>query len=553
MEEFFMYSVFQQTKKFNKIKTPDAVTFATGCSQTVMKVFCNENIKTDGEYIIKSVIDKSKEFTFIENDSILTDEKYRLEIEENEAVITASCEKGLYRGAYALAKILKSDEFYTGEIIDYPLFGVRGYIEGFYGKPWTAEERVSVMRLAAKYGMSTYYYAPKDDVYHREKWNIPYPEKELKELTDLFLFAKENFIDFYWCIGPGLSYEYSSDSDFRLLYNKLLQLYEIGIRNFGLLFDDIPDILQHEADKEKFDDVVSAQTYLINRLYRELKEHDKSIKLTVCPTQYSGDTDSYYISKFGRSISTDVDIFWTGEEICSRVLRSSDARDLIRSTGHKPLYWDNYPVNDCEMFDRMHLDGIQGRDRDLYKYSAGFISNVMEYAECTKIPLITICDYLWNPYAYDKAKSTANAHKIILGEEKAEKFAYMADHLGVSCLTQYTSNRMSAMTHRVWDLYNSGNESMAIEELRAYIEKMHECSEMMHDKSVPLFKELDRWCQKYDMAFELMTCIYEMLARPDEAAKKLLEDKLEQYNYTGVPLTGFCLRELANRALTVTY
>ncbi len=553
MEEFFMYSVFQQSKKLNRIKTPEAVTFDDSCSETAKKVFCTEGIKKDGEYIIRTVLDKSREFTFIENENILTDEKYKLQIKENEAIITASCEKGFFRGANTLAAILKSGEVYTGEIIDYPLFGVRGYIEGFYGKPWTDEQRFSVMHLAAKHGMNTYYYAPKDDIYHREKWKIPYPEKELRELSDLLKYAEEYFIDFYWCIGPGLSYVYSSDADFDALYNKLLQLYKMGVRNFGLLFDDIPDSLKHEADKEKFPDVVSAQTYLINRLYRELKKLDNSIKLTVCPTQYSGDTDSYYIAKFGKSIPTDVDIFRTGEEICSRVLRSSDARDLIRSTGHKPLYWDNYPVNDCEMFDRMHLDGIQGRDRDLYKYSAGFISNVMEYAECTKIPLLTICDYLWNPYAYDKEKSTTNAHKIILGEEKAEKFAYMADHLGVSCLTQYTSNKMSAMTHRVWDLYNSGDKTTAIEELVTYIKKMYECSEMMHDKSVPLFVELDRWCRKYDMACDLLMCIYEMLARSGEPEKKLLAEKLEEYNYTGVPLTGFCLRELANRALTVKY
>ena len=47
------------------------------------------------------------------------------------------------------------------------------------------------MKLMASYGMNTYFYAPKDDIYHRAKWRELYPENELTQLKNLFkVFTK---------------------------------------------------------------------------------------------------------------------------------------------------------------------------------------------------------------------------------------------------------------------------------------------------------------------------------------------------------------------------
>jgi hyaluronoglucosaminidase len=101
--------------------------------------------------------------------------------------------------------------------------------------------------------MNTYYYAPKDDPYHRDKWQELYPEKELSQLAELSSMCEENFIDFHFCIAPGLSMKYTSQEDFEKLFRKVKQLYNIGIRNFGLLLDDIPENLWFEEDIEAFD------------------------------------------------------------------------------------------------------------------------------------------------------------------------------------------------------------------------------------------------------------------------------------------------------------
>lgn len=490
----------------------------------------------------------SRRTTYIDEISRLTDEKYFITVTENKVLIEASCEKGVFRAAHTLAKLVKNGEIKTGTIEDYPLFIKRGYIEGFYGNTWKNEKRVSVMKLMASYGMNSFFYAPKDDLYHREKWRELYPEKELAELKSLFDVAKENRLDFYWAVGPGLTYKYTSDSDFEQLINKFMSLYDIGIRGFGLLLDDISWEFQYEEDSKAFDGIVDAHIYLVNKTYNALKKIDPAITLTVCPTQYSGDANGYYVSKFGSGIPSDVSLFWTGAEICSRVLTVGEADELMRSAKHRPLYWDNYPVNDCEMFQEMHLGALIGRDKELYKHCEGLISNVMEYAECSKIPLMTVADFLWNPTAYNPEKSLKNAHREMLGDD-AELFGYFADHLGVSCLSKYSSAFMSETLMKIAFLETSGKKDQAFALFEDYISSMRKCLALISDTSVPLFEEMQKWVRKFSMCCDLLDAIYEARKDPSDRTKAALAEMLEKYNSDAVVLTGFCLREAAEKTL----
>ncbi len=515
---------------------------------TAEKVFAAYSLPVSGGYNVALNCISNKKTTYVDEISRLTDEKYFITVSENGAVIEASCEKGIFRAAHTLAKLITNGELKTGELEDYPLFKKRGYIEGFYGNTWESKKRVSVMKLMAANGMNAFFYAPKDDLYHREKWRELYPSEELLELKALFETAKENFLDFHWAVGPGLTYKYSSDSDFEKLIAKFMSLYDIGIRNFGLLLDDIPWEFQYEEDSAAFAEVVEAHVYLINKTYAALKKVDPSTTLTVCPTQYSGDENGYYISKFGSGIPSDVDLFWTGAEICSRVLTVREADELMRAAKHRPLYWDNYPVNDCEMYHEMHLGALIGREKDLYKHCEGLISNVMEYAECSKIPLMTVADYLWNPLAYNPDDSLKNAHKTILGDD-AELFGYFADHLGVSCLSKYSSAFMGEKLMQVAFLESCGKKEEALACLADYIANMRKCLALISNTSVPLFEEMQKWVRKFSMCCDLLDAIYDAHSNPCSQTKEALSETLEKYNSDAVILTGFCLREAAEKTL----
>ena len=243
-------------------------------------------------------------------------------------------------------------------------------------------------------------------------------------------------------------------------------------------------------------------------------------------------------------------MFWTGAEICSRILTVRESDELFRSTNHKPLFWDNFPVNDCEMFQEMHLGAVIGRDKELYKACEGLISNVMEYAECSKIPLMTIADYLWNPTAYNPDESLKNAHREILGE-KADLFKYFADHLGVSCLSKYSSAFMSEKLSHINFLLSSGDKDGALKEFKEYNANMRKCLEMLEDTSVELFKEMAKWVKKFSMCCDLLDAIYNQWENPSEDNYNILKDLTEKYNSDGTILTGFCLREAAEKTLNL--
>ncbi len=543
-----IYPIPQKYCLGNKKISVNSVKLSGEFEGVARRVFNNFNISENGDFNVVFKYVNSKKTTYADEIRRLTDEKYIITISSNQIVCEAACEKAAFRGANTLARLILSGETAEGIIEDYPLFKKRGYIEGFYGPTWENEKRVSVMKLMASNGMNTFYYAPKDDIYHREKWSELYPEKEYSELKALFSIAQENFIDFYWAVGPGLTYQYTSEEDFNLLINKIKSIYDIGVRNFGLLLDDIPWEFQYEEDEKEFDSIADAHIFLVNKVYTALKDIDGNISLTVCPTQYSGAADGYYISKFGSGIPADVDIFWTGAEICSRVLTVREADELKYFSKHTPLYWDNFPVNDCEMFQEMHLGAIQGRDKELYKHCEGIISNVMEYAECSKIPLLTFADFLWNPVKYNPENSLENAHKVILGEN-AQLFSFFADHLGVSCLSKYSSAFMSKTLAYISFLEAKGKKEESLLYLAEYIKNMKASLALISDTSVPLFKELSKWVKKFSMCCDLLDTIYNAKAKPSAKTEKELREKLEKYNSDAVILTGFCLRECAEKTL----
>ena len=79
----------------------------------------------------------------------------------------------------------------------------RGVIEGFYGIPWSFEERMSMIKFLSDIEMNQYVYAPKDDPYHNVKWREPYPDDKLAEISKLADLSRNKGVHFVWSINPG--------------------------------------------------------------------------------------------------------------------------------------------------------------------------------------------------------------------------------------------------------------------------------------------------------------------------------------------------------------
>lgn len=518
-------------------------------------VDCICNSCKGGVLYVNVIEEKSRRLEYIEEARRLTGEKYIITSEKDAdnltLTVTVSCREGLFRAVNRIMQMIRDKKFFLGKVTDYPLFAVRGYIEGFYGKPWSYENRRMMLELMSFYGMNTYYYAPKDDPYHRDKWSELYPESELSALSELAALCREKFVKFHYCIAPGLSMKYSSEEDFYKLIRKAEQLYGVGIRNFGLLVDDIPEDLWFDEDKAAFDgEAVNAHIVLCDKFRNYLKEKDSGCTLTVCPLQYHGRGDEYYISKLGQGISGDIDIFWTGKNICSQEITVREAVTFENSTNRQPLYWDNFPVNDAEMYNEMHIGYLTGRESDLYRYSRGIVSNTMEYALSSRIPLLTVCDYLWNPVSYDGFESWQKACKIILGEEK-ELFMPLLDNLLTSCLKVENSPMLNETLNLAQQQFFSENITGAVATVSAYAEALEKCCITLETLDNPMVAELEPWLEKQKIALDLIKSTLAIFADNSVGNKEKTAEILKRYLAHPRTLCDFSLQAFAERILTL--
>ena len=520
----------------------------------VLGKYTDKNCKGIKLYI--DIVKKNtRQLEYIDEARRLSGEKFMISSEKTDnglaLTVTVSCREGLFRAVNRIIRMITDKKFFVGSVTDYPLFAVRGYIEGFYGKPWTHENRRMMLELMSFYGMNTYYYAPKDDPYHRDKWSELYPEKELSELSELASLCRENFVKFHYCIAPGLSMKYSSDEDFAKLMCKAEQLYSIGIRNFGLLVDDIPEDLWFDEDKEAFDgEAVNAHIVLSDKFRNFLKEKDKNCTLTVCPLQYHGRGDEYYISKLGQGISGDIDIFWTGKNICSQEITVREAVIFENATNRPPLYWDNFPVNDAEMYNEMHIGYLNGRESDLYRYSRGIVSNTMEYALSSRIPLLTVCDYLWNPVSYDGFESWQKACEIVLGEEK-ELFIPLFDNLLTSCLKVENSPMLNEALNLAQQQFFSGDIIGATATVGKYIDAPGKCCSTLETLDNPMVKEIEPWLEKQKIALDLIKSSLLILTDNTVENKEKTAENLKKYLSHPKTLCDFSLQAFVERILTL--
>lgn len=146
-------------------------------------------------------------------------------------------------------------------------------------------------------------------------------------------------MDFVWAIHPGQDIKWNEE-DYRNLVNKFEIMYGLGVRSFAIFFDDISG---EGTDPVK-------QTGLLNRLNEEfVKAKGDVSSLIMCPTDYSRlwvdpapDGD---LAIYGRLLDPSIDIFWTGDVVCSDM--TPETLEWVNSRIKRPaLYWWNYPVTD---------------------------------------------------------------------------------------------------------------------------------------------------------------------------------------------------------------
>jgi hypothetical protein len=113
-----------------------------------------------------------------------------------------------------------------------------GIIEGFYGKPWTWDEREATVARLAPHGYGCYLYAPRADPHLRRDWQHDHPRDVAHGLARLSARCAQLGVRF----GIGVSpYEVRAfgAAEREALGRKLAFFDAIGVRDLAVLFDDM--------------------------------------------------------------------------------------------------------------------------------------------------------------------------------------------------------------------------------------------------------------------------------------------------------------------------
>jgi hyaluronoglucosaminidase len=257
---------------------------------------------------------------------------------------------------------------------------IAGIIEGFYGRPWSWDERAHLMRFCHERGMSHWVYAPKDDPLHRERWRDPYDGDVLDGFARL---AGEGTLQLGFGISPGLTMRYASADDRAALAAKVDQVVGVGVGLVCLALDDIPFAGGPQGQAH-----AGVTTWLRDHL------GDRA-SLVLVPTEYVGTGKSAYLDALAAGVPADVPIGWTGVSVVNDAVTVEQASSRAEALGGRaPLLWDNYPVNDGLMRDQLHLGPLWGRADGLVDVCSGYLANPMVQPRATTLPLASTAAWL---------------------------------------------------------------------------------------------------------------------------------------------------------------
>lgn len=254
--------------------------------------------------------------------------------------------------------------------VDFPFM----MIEGFYGRPWTSEDRIHVMRSLSSAGYQSYMYAPKSDSYLREHWWELHPQSQREELRNFARACAGQKMELGFGLSPmGLHHQWDAKGQ-QSLRNKIQDLLELGAQFIAILFDDMrgddPQLAQIQAE--------------ICIFARSCAPH---IKWSMCPSYYTpdpildlvfGPRPQSYLSDLGQLLPQEFDIYWTGNRVCPALISPQELIEMEQILGRKVFLWDNEPVNDgVRMAPWLHLRAFSGRSPRLRSHLAGHGSNPM--------------------------------------------------------------------------------------------------------------------------------------------------------------------------------
>ena len=283
-------------------------------------------------------------------------------------------------------------------------------IEGFYGRSWEADAREQIFPHLSRLGYQSYVYAPKAESKLRREWSEPFSDLQLEHLAQQGKAAKQS--NLHWGVGLSpLGLDQLDLGSRQKLDDKVSQIAQLEPDLFCLLFDDM------RGDQGK---LAHEQLAIVDRI---LHHFGTSVELTVCPTYYSTDPileklfgarPKNYWAELGAGLDHSVNLFWTGEKVCSAEYSKLNIEFISDAFRRAPSLWDNYPVNDSKRLSKhLLLKPFSHREPWLSQYLTAHFVNPMNQAWLSLLPLSTLATVYGVNQAFGEGLSIEERQLIV--------------------------------------------------------------------------------------------------------------------------------------------
>lgn len=449
---------------------------------------------------------------------------YTIQVVGDSVKVGIADDRSLFYAAQTLGQMAAINPGYLPEVSvkDWPEMDFRGVVEGFYGVPWSFENRVEQLRFYGRNKMNTYIFGPKDDPYHRSPyWREPYPADQAAKIAELVKEAHRNKVDFVWAMHPGMDIKWT-EADRKAAVAKLNSMYDLGVRGFAVFFDDI--------DGEGTD--ANRQAEFMNYLMTEFVQKKGDVaQLILCPTEYNkawAVTD--YLDVLGQRLDPGVQVMWTGDKVVADI--TAEGVEWVNKRLRRKAYiWWNFPVNDYVQ-DHLPMGPSKGLDVNAPKLLSAFVSNPMEHAEASKVALKGVAQYTWNPARHNPLADWRKGC-VELVPEAPEEFVAFCEANGAMGPNAWGYDREESWTvapaiARVTEAMKAGKElpKAELDTLANHFAYLAKAAAKVkaESKNAELIREITPWLDQTVNVANAGVSAMEMLTAADPAKQKAAFD-----------------------------
>ncbi|WP_067192104.1 beta-N-acetylglucosaminidase domain-containing protein, partial [Streptococcus sp. DD10] len=506
-----------------------------------------------------------KELTGVSENLFDKIDAYALSIKDGTISIVGKDTDAVFYGLTTLKQMLKESTvpvLRQVTVEDFAEIKNRGFIEGYYGNPWSNADRAELMRFGGDLKLTQYFFAPKDDPYHNKKWRELYPEEKLSEIRELARVGNENKTRYVWTIHPFMhnrirfGNEEHYKEDLETIKAKFSQLMAAGVREFGILADDAATPV---GGYHSYNRLMKDMTNWLAE--KQTQYGDLRKEMIFVPSQYWGNGREAELKSLNEHLPDSASLTVTGGRVWGEVSQNflSNLKQNLTTEGqtYRPvMLWINWPCTDNSK-QHLILGGGEkflhpGVDAGLIK---GIMLNPMQQSEPSKIALFNLAQYTWKQWKSEEDAKKVNDlafNFVENGDFKDSSTSRAFRELGKHMINQNMDNRVVKLEESIdlapklseflTKLQEKGDVTTEILNLQSEFSKIKEAAKLYKDSGdKKIVSQIHYWL---DNAVDQMDALEHFLHAVEAIAKKDNSQLWEHY-YNGL--------QSYNRSQTYTF